>query len=307
MEKYQKIDKLGEGTYGVVYKAQNIETGQIVALKRIRLESEDEGVPCTAIREISLLKELHHDNIVRLLDVVHSEQKLTLVFEYVDQDLHKYMERAGGALDPDTIRHLMRQLLLSIEYCHSRMVLHRDLKPQNLLISRDKVLKLADFGLGRAFAIPVKKLTHEVVTLWYRPPDVLLGSTSYGTGVDMWSVGCIFAEMAIGKPLFTGRNDADQLLRVFRFLGTPNKAIWSSVNDYPNSGNMLGREEFLRDYPRLSADSLIAGPIDEGDFRRLGTDGIDLMLNLLKYDPAARLTAQQALAHPYFHSRTEGR
>uniref|UniRef100_A0A0A9WUZ6 Cell division protein kinase 5 n=1 Tax=Lygus hesperus TaxID=30085 RepID=A0A0A9WUZ6_LYGHE len=115
----------------------------------------------------------------------------------------------------------MRDLLKGVGYCHQRSVLHRDLKPQNLLISREKVLKLADFGLGRAFGIPVKKFTHEVVTLWYRSPDVLLGSTQYGTPVDIWSVGCIFAEMATGLPLFAGKNDADQLLQIFKFLGTP--------------------------------------------------------------------------------------
>ena len=203
--KYDKLEKIGEGAYGVVYKAKDKQSGELVALKRIRLDADEEGVPCTAIREISLLKELRHDNIVRLIDVVHSERKLTLVFEYLEMDLKKFMDVNNHDLDAATVQHFLRQLLLGIDYCHQRCVLHRDLKPHNLLISRDKSLKLADFGLGRAFGIPVKKFTHEAVTLWYRSPDVIVGSTNYGLPVDMWSVGCIFAEMASWSPCSTPR------------------------------------------------------------------------------------------------------
>lgn len=189
MDKYQKIEKLGEGTYGIVYKAQNKQTNNIVALKRIRLDNEEEGVPCTAIREISLLKELVHNQIVRLFDVVHTEKKLTLVFEYLDSDLKKYLD--STCIDIPLIQHLMYQLMTGISYCHSQRVLHRDLKPQNLLINKKLDLKLADFGLARAFGIPVRSYSHEVVTLWYRSPDVLLGSRHYSTSIDIWSAGCI--------------------------------------------------------------------------------------------------------------------
>jgi len=154
MDKYQKIEKLGEGTYGIVYKAQNKGTGEIVALKRIRLDNEEEGVPCTAIREISLLKELEHPNIVRLHDVLHTEKKLTLVFEYLDSDLKKFMDVNGGDIELTTVRHLMYQLLKGIAFCHDHRVLHRDLKPQNLLINKKGELKIADFGLARAMASP---------------------------------------------------------------------------------------------------------------------------------------------------------
>eukprot|EP00124_Ichthyophonus_hoferi_P005780 Ihof_evm1s951 gene=Ihof_evmTU1s951 len=195
MDKYSKISKLGEGTYGVVYKAQNRETGDVVALKRIRLDSEDEGVPCTAIREISLLKELKHPNIVRLYDVLHTEKKLTLVFEYCEQDLKKYLDSCGGEIDPQQVKSFLYQLLKGVAFCHDHRVLHRDLKPQNLLINKvpHGELKLADFGLARAFGIPVRSYSHEVVTLWYRAPDVLLGSRRYSTSIDIWSAGCIFA------------------------------------------------------------------------------------------------------------------
>jgi cyclin-dependent kinase len=301
MNRYEKIEKVGEGQYGVVYKAKDKQSDAIVALKRIALESEDEGIPCTAIREISLLKELRHDNVVRLHDVVHSDRKLTLVFEFLDMDLQKYMEAAGGVLDAATVQHFMRQLLLGIEYCHYRMVLHRDLKPQNLLISRDRVLKLADFGLGRAFEIPVHRMTHDVVTLWYRPPDVLLGSTKYGPNVDMWSVGCIFAEMACGKPLFSGRTDVQQLVKIFSVLGYPTAADWPSMMDCPNVANMLQAEEcqaMERSLYRLR-ETLDA----KGGSAILGEKGVDLLAGLLRYEPSARLSASKALEHPYFQER----
>eukprot|EP00978_Attheya_sp_CCMP212_P014079 scaffold35698_cov63-Attheya_sp.AAC.22 len=199
MERYQKMEKIGEGTYGVVYKAKDRVTGEIIALKKIRLEAEDEGIPSTAIREISLLKELQHPNIVRLYDVVHTERKLTLVFEFLDQDLKKYLDVCDSGLDLPILKSFLYQLLTGVAYCHHHRVLHRDLKPPNLLINREGQLKLADFGLARAFGIPVRSYTHEVVTLWYRAPDVLMGSRRYSTPVDVWSVGCIFAEMANGR------------------------------------------------------------------------------------------------------------
>jgi len=199
MERYQKMEKVGEGTYGVVYKAKDRVTGEIIALKKIRLEAEDEGIPSTAIREISLLKELQHPNIVRLYDVVHTERKLTLVFEFLDQDLKKYLDVCDSGLGYPIMKSFLFQLLTGVAYCHHHRVLHRDLKPPNLLINREGQLKLADFGLARAFGIPVRSYTHEVVTLWYRAPDVLLGSRKYSTPVDIWSVGCIFAEMANGR------------------------------------------------------------------------------------------------------------
>jgi len=161
MERYQKLEKIGEGTYGIVYKAKDRLSDTIVALKRIRLEAEDEGIPSTAIREISLLKELRHPNIVRLYDVVHTERKLTLVFEYLDQDLKKYLDVCESGLNPTVVMSFLFQLLTGVAYCHHHRVLHRDLKPQNLLLNREGDLKLADFGLARAFGIPVRSYTHE--------------------------------------------------------------------------------------------------------------------------------------------------
>ena len=145
------------------------------------------------------LKELQHPNIVRLYDVVHTERKLTLVFEFLDQDLKKYLDVCDSGLDLPILKSFLYQLLMGVAYCHHHRVLHRDLKPPNLLINREGQLKLADFGLARAFGIPVRSYTHEVVTLWYRAPDVLMGSRKYSTPVDIWSIGCIFAEMVNGR------------------------------------------------------------------------------------------------------------
>jgi cyclin-dependent kinase len=297
--RYEKLMKIGEGAYGVVYKALDRQTETLTALKRIRLDAEEEGVPCTAIREISLLKELRHDNIVRLLDVVYSEHKLTIVFEYLDHDLQKHLEARDRNLSAAQVQNFMRQLLAGIDHCHQRCVLHRDLKPQNLLIAQDRILKIADFGLGRSFAIPVRKYTNAVVTLWYRAPDVLLGSTTYGTAVDLWSVGCIFAEMATGSPLFDGRTDSDQLQKIFAFLGTPTPQSWPSLGTYPNTQTTLDKPEFKVPY-EPQWERVAATPVF---MQKLGPQGIDLLRGLLQYEPERRLTAAQALQHPYFNQR----
>ncbi|KAF9418228.1 cyclin-dependent serine/threonine protein kinase, partial [Entomortierella beljakovae] len=280
-----KIEKLGEGTYGIVYKAQNRETNDVVALKRIRLDNEEEGVPCTAIREISLLKELKQTNIVRLFDVLHTEKKLTLVFEFLDSDLKKFLDTNSGDIDALTIKQLMYQLLKGLAYCHEHRVLHRDLKPQNLLISKKGDLKLADFGLARAFGIPVRSYSNEVVTLWYRAPDVLMGSKQYATSIDIWSAGCIFAEMASGRPLFPGGSVKDELLKIFKILGTPSEETWPGISKLP---------DYKPDFPVYSPIHL------ENLVPKLDGAGVDLLSRLLTYIPEKRISAEVAITHPYF-------
>eukprot|EP00762_Andalucia_godoyi_P002314 ANDGO_07516.mRNA.1 Cyclin-dependent kinase 5 homolog len=302
MQKYQKLEKIGEGTYGVVYKARNLETNELTALKRIRLDSEDEGVPSTAIREISLLKELRHPNIVRLQDVIHTDRKLTLVFEFLDMDLKKYLD-AHKPVPIATIKSLLLQLLRGTAFCHARNVLHRDLKPQNLLISSGLDLKLADFGLARAFGIPVRKYTHEVVTLWYRAPDVLLGSHHYGTPVDMWSVGCIFAEMVTGKPLFPGRNEADQMAKIVHGVGLPPAAngVLQTMRELPHWDSLMRALDSAA-HGGLHHNSNNNGLSIAELCPRLADDalGADLLLRFLQWDPNARISAATAMEHPWF-------
>lgn len=288
MERYQKLEKIGEGTYGVVYKAKDRVSGAIIALKRIRLEAEDEGIPSTAIREISLLKELKHQNIVRLFDVVHAEKKLTLVFEYLDQDLKKYLDVCEGGLKMNIVKSFLLQLLAGVAHCHHHRVLHRDLKPQNLLINREGELKLADFGLARAFGIPVRSYTHEVVTLWYRAPDVLLGSRKYSTPVDIWSVGCIFAEMVNGTPLFTGTSEEAQLDTIFRHLGTPNEMTYPGISELP---------DWRDNFPQYEAPKSLSELVP-----KLEASGVDLLKSMLTYDPSQRITAQDAKNHKFLSS-----
>mmetsp|Transcript_5656 Transcript_5656/g.16048 ORF Transcript_5656/g.16048 Transcript_5656/m.16048 type:complete len:311 (+) Transcript_5656:127-1059(+) len=286
LRKYDVQEKVGEGTYGVVYKAVNRETNQKVALKKIRLESEDEGVPSTAIREISLLKELcRHENIVDLHDVIHRGQRLFLVFEYLPNDLKAHMDQIDE-LSMRQVKIWTYQLLAGIQFCHMRRVLHRDLKPQNLLIDENLKMKLGDFGLARAFGIPLRAYTHEVVTLWYRAPEILLGVDQYSTPIDIWSVGCIMAELVTKTPLFPGDSEIDQLYKIFNLLGTPNDEVWPGVSKLP---------DFRPFFPKWQARNL------ETVVPRLDPVGLQLLESLLRYAPSKRISARQALQHPWFN------
>ena len=288
-EKYIRTTKLGEGTYGVVYRAKDQKGQEIYALKKIRLQAEEEGIPSTAIREISLLKELNHINIVKLYEVLHSVKKLTLVFEYVEQDLKKIIDSTNGkGLEMKYVKSFLYQLLKGVDYIHKYKVLHRDLKPQNLLINKDNVLKIGDFGLARGYGIPVKNYTNEVVTLWYRPPDVLLGNKTYGTTVDMWSIGCIFAEMVLGKPLFTGNSENDQLKKIFAIMGTPTENYAPSLREFSEWG--VGDNTFEVVKPQNFKEL----------FPNLDSEGIDLIQKFLQLEPDKRISAEEALKHPFF-------
>uniref|UniRef100_A0A3Q2IBS0 cyclin-dependent kinase n=1 Tax=Equus caballus TaxID=9796 RepID=A0A3Q2IBS0_HORSE len=278
------------GTYATVFKGRSKLTENLVALKEIRLEHE-EGAPCTAIREVSLLKNLKHANIVTLHDLIHTERSLTLVFEYLDSDLKQYLDHCGNLMSMHNVKIFMFQLLRGLAYCHRRKILHRDLKPQNLLINERGELKLADFGLARAKSVPTKTYSNEVVTLWYRPPDVLLGSTEYSTPIDMWGVGCIHYEMATGRPLFPGSAVKEELHLIFRLLGTPTEETWPGVT---------ALSEFRAyNFPRYLPQPLISHA------PRLDPEGINLLTSLLLYESKSRMSAEAALSHPYFRSLGE--
>lgn len=283
---FQKLEKIGEGTYGIVYKARDKSTGRLVALKKIRPESENEGIPATTIREILLLKTLKHSTIINLIEVIHNEDKMYLVFEYLETDLKKLIDKYSVRNEkfPHHVQRKMAlQLSTAVSFCHSRNIFHRDLKPQNILVDSDFNIKLADFGLGRAASIPLRNYTSEIITLWYRPPELLLGSKYYDASVDVWSLACIIAEMDTLSPLFMGDSEIDQLYKIFTLMGTPSNEVWRGVEELPN---------FKAGFPV---------------YKRRGFKGIikdrrveALVSKMLVYEPLGRITAEEALADPLF-------
>ncbi|KAL9870878.1 cyclin-dependent kinase 6 isoform 1-T4 [Geothlypis trichas] len=291
-QQYECVAEIGEGAYGKVFKARDLKNGgRFVALKRVRVQTSEEGMPLSTIREVAVLRHLEtfeHPNVVRLFDVctmsrTDRETKLTLVFEHVDQDLTTYLDKVPEPGVPtETIKDMMLQLFRGLDFLHSHRVVHRDLKPQNILVTSNGQIKLADFGLARIYSFQMA-LTSVVVTLWYRAPEVLLQS-SYATAVDLWSVGCIFAEMFRRKPLFRGNSDVDQLGKIFDVIGLPEEEDW------PNDVAL----------PRNAFTSRPAQPIEKfvPDIDEVGKD---LLLKCLAFNPAKRISAYVALSHPYFH------
>eukprot|EP00164_Ancoracysta_twista_P003333 GFYU01004446.1.p1 GENE.GFYU01004446.1~~GFYU01004446.1.p1 ORF type:complete len:585 (-),score=66.64 GFYU01004446.1:590-2344(-) len=219
MENYENLGTIGEGTYGIVLKCRHKETGQIVAIKKFKESDEDEQVRKTALREVRLLKQLKHDNIVNLIEVFRRKGKLYLVFEYVERTILQDLEKYQDGLESDMIKKIVFQLLKAIEFCHSHNVIHRDIKPENLLISKNGALKLCDFGFARTLAGPGAKYTDYVATRWYRAPELLVGDTEYSKPVDVWAIGCMFAEISNGLPLFPGESDIDQLYHIVKCFG----------------------------------------------------------------------------------------
>lgn len=288
-ERYEKCEKVGEGTYGIVYKGRDTEQrNAAVAIKKIRHSSHDEGVPQSALREIGLLRAVNHPNIVKLLDVELNESKLALIFEWCDKDLKKYLDTHVGKLSSGTLKRLTYEMMAGITACHTHGLIHRDLKPQNVLIAPDGVLKLADFGLGKAFSCPMGTMTHEVVTLWYRAPEILLAGgqhNKYSIPVDMWAVGAIFAEMANKKALFPADSEIAELYKIFGVCGTPTEQIWPGCTKYP---------DWKRSFPQFKAKSW------ETVCPGLDRDGLDLLAKLLTYDPSRRISGKEAMNHPYF-------
>jgi serine/threonine protein kinase len=286
-DRYEKLEKIGTGTYGVVYKAKDKLKNEMCALKKILLDVEPEGIPSTAIREICILRELQNPNIVDLKDVVATDDKLYLVFEYVDQDLKQYLDSIPREhpVDPKIVKSLLYQLVQAVAYLHSKRILHRDLKPQNILITSNGCVKLADFGLARTYQIPLRPYTHEVVTLWYRAPEILLGTLEYSSALDVWSLGTVFLELLTKAPYFVGDSEIDQLYKIFRILGTPNETVWPGVSK-------------LRDYKKTFPNWT---PTDLNlKLHGINPVGLDLLQKMLTYDPSARITAKEALSHPYF-------
>lgn len=311
LKHFQKLEKLGEGTYGRVYKAKDLRDGTFVALKLVKMDPADEGVPATTLREVSVLKNLAHPTVVLLKGQIYDGDDFYLVFEHQELDLKKYSTQEykkritqGGMqspIDPQTLRRLCYDMITSVHICHQHRILHRDLKPQNFLTDPSGTrLKLCDFGLGREHGFPITKLTHEVVTLWYRAPEIIMGGGNsntkdnhyvYANPVDLWSAGCVFFEMATHTALFPGGCEIDQLFHVFRIRGTPSTAVWPKIEGCP---------EFTRQFPKWKQDSF-QNVVRRGNYTNdLPPEAYDLMDQLLQYDPAKRPTAREALDHPYF-------
>ncbi|XP_011145946.1 cyclin-dependent kinase 4 isoform X2 [Harpegnathos saltator] len=298
---YEELSLIGNGAYGTVYKAKDRTSGQVVALKKVRVPLTEDGLPMSTLREIATLKQLErfeHPHIVRLLDVCQGSYldlpsaersgrldrglTLWLVFEHVERDLASYISscpRTG--IPPYLVRQMSKEILCGVEFLHSHRIIHRDLKPQNLLVTRDGRIKIADFGLAKTYDFEMR-LTSVVVTQWYRAPEVLLGC-SYATPVDIWSVGCIMAELYKLEPLFPGTSEGDQLDRIFQVVGTPSQQAW------PENVS-VSWTAFPHRQPRpLGA---IIPDVDE--------HGLDLIKNMLMFDPHSRITAAQAVRHRYF-------
>ncbi|KAK9117636.1 hypothetical protein Sjap_016583 [Stephania japonica] len=226
---FEKIDKIGQGTYSNVYKARDLMSGRIVALKKVRFDNLEADSVKFMAREILVLRSLDHPNVIKLEGLVTSRMSssLYLVFKYMEHDLAGLVATPGIKFTDSQIKCYMKQLLLGLEHCHNQGVLHRDIKGSNLLIDDEGVLKIADFGLA-AFYDPsnIQPMTSRVVTLWYRPPELLLGATFYGIGVDLWSAGCILAELLAGKPILPGRTEVEQLHKIFKLCGSPSEEYW---------------------------------------------------------------------------------
>ncbi|KAL8030770.1 hypothetical protein ABFX02_14G307400 [Erythranthe guttata] len=287
-DSYDKIDKVGQGTYSNVYKAREKSTGKIVALKKVRFDTtEPESVKFMA-REIMILQKLDHPNIIKLQGLATSRMQYSiyLVFEYMHSDLTKIISRPDEILSEPQIKCYMQQLLSALQHCHEHGILHRDIKGSNLLIDKNGILKIADFGLANFFD-PVKRhpLTSRVVTLWYRAPELLLGCNDYGIGIDLWSAGCLMAEMLAGRPIMPARTEVEQLHRIFKLCGTPS-------DDYFKRFKLSAQLKPAQAYKSSFREA----------FRNFPSHSLGLLKILLSLDPGNRGTANSALQNEYFHT-----
>uniref|UniRef100_A0ACD5Z4J5 Uncharacterized protein n=1 Tax=Avena sativa TaxID=4498 RepID=A0ACD5Z4J5_AVESA len=291
---FKRLNTINEGTYGIVSRAEDMETGETVALKKVKMENEREGFPLTSLREINILLSFHHPSIVDVKEiVVGSGDSTYMVMEYMEHDLKAVMETMKRPYSQSEVKCLMLQLLEGVKYLHDNWVIHRDLKTSNILLNNRGELKICDFGLSRQYGSPLKPYTQLVVTLWYRAPELLLGATEYSTAIDMWSMGCIMAELLTKKPLFDGKRDIDQLSKIFKMLGTPNEDIWPGYTKLPGAKAKFPKQPYNKLREKFPAVSFTGG-------LTLSEAGFDLLNRMLTYDPEMRISAEAALKHEWF-------
>ncbi|KAL1291541.1 probable serine/threonine-protein kinase At1g54610 isoform X2 [Arachis ipaensis] len=290
-DSFQKLDKIGQGTYSSVFRAREVETGRMFALKKVRFDNlQPESIRFMA-REISILRRLDHPNIMKLEGIITSKQSssIYLVFEYMEHDLAGLVSRPDILFTDSQIKCYLRQLLSGIEHCHIRGIMHRDIKVSNILLNNEGILKIGDFGLANTISPNNKhQLTSRVVTLWYRPPELLMGSTNYGVSVDLWSVGCVFAELFLGKPILKGRTEVEQLHKIFKLCGSPPDDFWKKYK--------LPHATVFK--PQTTYESSLRERCAE-----FPETAVDLLETLLSIDPANRGTASSALMSEYFNTK----
>lgn len=300
---FDKTNQIGQGTFGKVYKSSYYTKDnelKTVAIKKIPMSSQDEGLPLTAVREIAILQAYHHPNLVELLDIIIAPVKppnyrghVDLVFEYMEHDISALVE-SKIQFTQGEIKNIMKQILTGIAYLHSNNIIHRDIKSANILLNNNGVVKLGDFGLARTICpLPQRNKLYSgnVVTIWYRPPELLLGMKNYDLKVDMWSIGCVFAELLMGEPIFKGNNEKEQVQEIFTICGSPNENTWPGISLFPSYEYLMPRNTFDNNL-KLSITSKSKSPIDDITF--------DLIQKMLMVNPKDRISAEEALKHEYF-------
>ncbi|PVI04879.1 Pkinase-domain-containing protein [Periconia macrospinosa] len=292
---FETLNHIEEGSYGWVSRARDLATGQIVALKKIKMDySQQDGFPITALREIAILQRARHENVVDLQEVVtgNNPNEVILVMPFVEHDLKTLQEDMSEPFLASETKTLLRQLTSALSFLHENFILHRDLKTSNILLSNRGHLKIADFGMARYIPPPGAPLTQLVVTLWYRAPELLLGAETYGTEIDVWSLGCIFAELLLGAPVLQGKNEVDELALIFALCGVPTEKSWPGFWRLPNAKGLK--------IPRDSSSSLKTASQIRTKFPFLTAAGVDLLSSMLALNPDLRPTAGEVLRHPYF-------
>ncbi|XP_018794397.1 PREDICTED: cyclin-dependent kinase-like 1 isoform X2 [Bactrocera latifrons] len=289
MDRYEKLSRLGEGSYGVVYKCRDRETGALVAVKRFVESEDDPAIRKIALREIRLLKNLKHPNLVSLLEVFRRKRRLHLVFEFCELTVLHELERHPQGCPEHLTKQIVYQTLLGVAYCHKQNCLHRDIKPENILLTAQGQVKLCDFGFARMLS-PGENYTDYVATRWYRAPELLVGDTQYGTAVDVWAIGCLFAELVRGEALWPGRSDVDQLYLIRKTLGDllPRHIQIFSQNEY-FKGITLPVPPTLEPLEDKMPAKSLQNPLT-----------IDFLKKCLDKDPAKRWSCEKLIKHSYF-------